>query len=311
MKGLDLCEGFYREYGEPMLREQFPHLLKHIAVAALGAGSEHLGYDDGISRDHDFSAGFTILLPDEETVSRRDAFLLERAYEKLPREYGGVKRERLSAVGGNRRGVYRLSEFLEARTGTPDGSLTLTALCRLPEQSLLELTRGRVFHDGAGELSRVRAALSYLPEDLRRKKLSGELVLMGQTGEYNLPRALAREDTATARLCLAEFVRHAMHAAFLAESTYMPYYKWQFRALSDLPRMSVLGAPLSGLLACDEPAKTGKRLVKVVCERVLTALAAQSLLPSADVSCEEAGYTVQGHITDPVLRNSHVLYAAD
>lgn len=311
MKGLDLCEGFYRNFGEPMLREQFPHLLKHIAVAALGAGSEHLGYDDDVSRDHDFSAGFAILLPDESTVSRRDEFLLERAYEKLPREYLGVKRERLSAVGGNRHGVHRLSEFLEAHTGTPDGSLALTAFCRLPEQSLLELTRGRVFYDGDGELSRVRAALSYLPEDVRRKKLSGELVLMGQTGEYNLPRALARGDTATARLCLAEFARHAMHAAFLAESTYMPYYKWQFRALAELPSMRALGAPLSDLLACTEPAKTGKDLVAVVCRHVLATLVAQSLLPSADVSCEEAGYTVQRHITDPVLRNSHVLYAVD
>lgn len=311
MRGLELCEEFYRTCGEPMLREQFAHLLPHIAVAALGAGSEHLGYDDEISHDHDFSAGFLILLPDEQTVSRRDAFLLERAYEKLPRLFHGVARERLSPVGGNRHGVQRLAELLQAHTGTPDGRPTLAALCRLPEQSLLELTRGRVLYDGAGELTRVRAELSYLPADVRLKKLAGELVLMGQTGEYNRPRMLARGDAAAAALCAAEFVRHAMHAAFLADSTYMPYYKWQFRALADLPRMRELHAPLAELLGCAEPSERASHLVLCVCRRLLGVLAEQGLVSSDAISCEQAGYEVERHVADPLLRNAHVLYAVD
>ena len=38
MKGLELAERFYLEYGEPMLRE-FPELLQYIAVGLVGGGS--------------------------------------------------------------------------------------------------------------------------------------------------------------------------------------------------------------------------------------------------------------------------------
>ena len=36
MKGLELSEKFYLEYGEPMLKESFPSLLELIAVDSIG-----------------------------------------------------------------------------------------------------------------------------------------------------------------------------------------------------------------------------------------------------------------------------------
>ena len=90
MKGLDLARRYYEEYGKKMLEEEFPQALPFLAVGLVGSGSECYGFDDEISKDHDFEPGFCIFLPDEEAVSRRDAFLLERAYAKLPREYGGA-----------------------------------------------------------------------------------------------------------------------------------------------------------------------------------------------------------------------------
>ena len=73
MKGLELCEKFYEEHGEQMLR-QFPDLLPYLAVGVIGSGSECLGYDDDISQDHDFEPGFCIFLPGEDLVSVQDAF---------------------------------------------------------------------------------------------------------------------------------------------------------------------------------------------------------------------------------------------
>ena len=49
MKGLELSEKFYKEYGEPMLQENFSDILPYIAVGLAGSGSECYGYDDGIS----------------------------------------------------------------------------------------------------------------------------------------------------------------------------------------------------------------------------------------------------------------------
>ena len=79
MKGLELAEKYYKEYGEPMLKEQFPDVLSQIAVGLIGSGSECFGYDDEISEDHDFEPGFCIFLPGEDVVDRRTAFLLESA----------------------------------------------------------------------------------------------------------------------------------------------------------------------------------------------------------------------------------------
>ena len=77
MKGLEIARAYFEQYGLPMLREQFPGLLPLIAAGLTGSGSECFGFDDEISRDHDFEPGFCLFLPDEETVSRRDAFLLD------------------------------------------------------------------------------------------------------------------------------------------------------------------------------------------------------------------------------------------
>ena len=83
MNGLEISRGFFEEYGKPMLERDFADILPYIAAGFVGSGSEHLGYDDEISQDHDFEPGFCIFLPSEEVVDRRTAFLLERAYESF------------------------------------------------------------------------------------------------------------------------------------------------------------------------------------------------------------------------------------
>ena len=89
MKGIELAEKYFNEFGKPMLENDFPELLPKIACGIIGEGSECFGFDDDISRDHDFEAGFCIFLPGEDIVDRRNAFLLERAYAKLPKEFEG------------------------------------------------------------------------------------------------------------------------------------------------------------------------------------------------------------------------------
>ncbi|MBR3692582.1 MAG: DUF4037 domain-containing protein [Clostridia bacterium] len=301
MKGLELCRRFYAEYGEELLA-QFPEIAPHAAVGLCGAGSECLGFDDDISRDHDFEPGFCIFLPGEDLVGRRQEFLLARAYDKLPREFLGCARSRISPVGGNRHGVLRLADFLRAHTGSPDGRLSLTDWLRLPEQSLLEVTCGALWRDDGGEFSRIRASLSRMPEDVRRKKLAGELLLMGQAGQYNYPRCLRRGDAGAAGLCAAEFVRSALHAAHLLAGRYMPYYKWAFRSLDDLPEFSDLRQPLERLLSVG-----GVQEAERVTALILAALRAQGLSDSPSEEAEAHAYAVNNTVRASELRNLHIL----
>ena len=237
MKGIELSRLFYETYGKPML-SGFPELLPHLAVGVGGSGSEWLGFDDEISRDHDFEPGFTVFLPDESVVSRRDEFLLERAYQKLPREFMGYKRDLLSPAGGNRFGVRRMTEFFESTVGDPTGLLSLDEWLMIPEQYLLEATNGAVFYDGNGEFTAKKESLRTFPEDVRLKKLAGCLVTAGQSGPYNFERSVLHGESGAAQLSLSAFTESVLHAAFLLERKYMPFYKWSFRAARELQRFS-------------------------------------------------------------------------
>ena len=65
MTGLELAQAYWEAYGAPMIREQFPEYEEIAAAALTGAGSECYGFDDEVSRDHDFEPGFCLFIPGE------------------------------------------------------------------------------------------------------------------------------------------------------------------------------------------------------------------------------------------------------
>ncbi|MBQ1414659.1 MAG: DUF4037 domain-containing protein, partial [Lachnospiraceae bacterium] len=280
-------------------------LLPHLAAGLIGSGSECFGYDDALSQDHDFEPGFCLFLPGENVVDRRSAFLLERAYAKLPREFMGFRRPLMQPVGGARRGVLRLDEFLTDKLGSPDGQLSLQQWLAVPEQSLAEVTNGELFFDGSGELTAVRESLRFFPEDVMRKKLAGHLLLMAQAGQYNYRRCLAHGETGAAQLAVFEFVKSAAAAAFLLARTYQPYYKWSFRALRALPSPLSPDAELfEYLLTTDNDPETAEEKYDVIDE-----LIGQDLTKAVCGDLEKHAYSVNDGIADAGLRNMHILAA--
>jgi len=312
MNGLELSGAFFEAHGRPMLDEQFPELLPHLAAGLCGSGSECFGYDDEVSRDHDFEPGFCLFLPGEDAVDRRAAFRLERAYAKLPKEFLGFRREVLQPVGGARHGVLRTAAFFTEKTGTPDGRLTLTQWLAAPEQALAEAVNGVLFFDGLGEVTRIRERLAYFPEDVRRKKLAGHLLLMGQAGQYNYLRCIRHGEPAAAQLAAVEFTKSAMAAVFLLNRRYMPYYKWSFRAMRALPRLSLLAELLEYLLTTDNSEAVYREkydVMESMAADVIDELAAQGVTKAVCGDLEKHAYSVNDGIADAELRNLHVLAA--
>lgn len=312
MNGLELSKKFYEEWGAPMLQEQFAPVLPYLAVGLAGSGSECYGYDDTLSQDHDFEPAFCIFLPEEDVVDRKTAFLLERAYAKLPRQFMGFERSNVSAVGGNRHGVIRMGDFFEAKTGNRKGELTLGDWFTVPQASLLEAVNGAVFADHYGAFTAIRKNLSYFPEAVRLKKLCGHLLLMGQAGQYNYNRCLLRGETAAAQLAVFEFVKSTLNVIFLLNKTYMPYYKWTFRALKDLPLLSSLAGDLESLISGGNQAHEGKaksQKIEQICAKIAKTLNEQglSLCPTAEM--EQQAYAVNDTIIDDHIRNLHILCA--
>ena len=312
MKGLELSRHFYEEAVRPMLEKDFPGLLPYLAVGLTGAGSECLGYDDEASRDHDFEPGVCIFLPGEDVVSRRDAFLLERAYDKLPREFMGFRRSLLPPAGSVRHGVIRTADFFTEKTGTPNGELSPLEWLSIDEQYLLEATAGEIFCDGYGEVTRIREKLGKLPEDIRLKKMAGVLFLMGQAGTYNYPRCIAHGEPLSAQLALAEYVRAAIRLGHLMAGRYTPYYKWSFRSfreISDAPGHKRLAADLQLLLAkgnLPETAKEKTAVLRGIEEETVMVLRMKGFI-SPETCFEKAPFEINDHILDPEIRNLDIL----
>lgn len=312
MNGLELSRAFFAEFGMPMLEREFPDQLPLLAAGLFGSGSECFGYDDSVSRDHDFEPGFCLFLPDESIVSRRTAFLLERAYAKLPREYLGVRREILSPVGGPRRGVLRISEFFSEKVGSPDGVLSLEQWLSIPENALAEATNGLIFFDAYGLVTEVRKRLSSFPEDVLRKRVAGNLLLMAQAGQYNYRRCLSHGELAAAQLAIVEFVESAMSAVFLLNRKYQPFYKWRFRAFRELPLLGDLADTFSFLLCSGNEViiqAEKENMISEISVAVSSLLYEQELTGIPDSDLETQAYEVNNRIKDPNLRNSHILSA--
>jgi hypothetical protein len=312
MRGLEIAKAFYHEYGEPMLREKFPEILPFMAVGLLGRGSECLGFDDEVSRDHDFEPGFCVFLPGEEIVDRRTAFLLERAYAGLPKEFMGLRRAVISPVGGARHGVLRTAEFMTDLVGSSDGRLDLTGWMTVPDHALTEALSGEIFTDPYGEVTAIRERLRRQPVDVKRKKLAGHLLLMGQSGQYNYKRCLAHGETAAAQLAVMEFVKSTMSVVFLLNNAYQPYYKWSFRAMRALPRLSLEAELLEYLLTSDNEPETAKEkydVIEGIASDVIDELMEQGLTEAICADLEKHAYSVNDQIADAYIRNLHILAA--
>ena len=312
MKGLELAEKYYKEYGEPMLKEQFPDVLSQIAVGLIGSGSECFGYDDEISEDHDFEPGFTIFIPSEPFMDSKTAFRLERAYAKLPKEFLGFKRPPVNPVGGNRHGVVRLDEFLTEKLGNSLGELSTADWLRLPENTILEVTNGRIFYDGSGTLTAIREGLSHMPEAVRRKKIAGHLLTMAQAGQYNYYRLIKRGEEGAAQLALYEFVKSAVQVIYSLNHALMPYYKWAFKGMRELSILPVPEERFVYLLTTPNDGKFGMEkanCVEEIAGAIIAELKKQELSVADCGDLEKHAYSVNDSIKDPSVRYLHILAA--
>ena len=305
MKGIEGAKKYFELYGN-VIKEQFPDFMKYTAFGICGQGSECLGFDDEISRDHDFEPGFCLFLPDENKVDRRTAFLMERAYAKLPKEFDGAKRSLVSPVGGSRRGVMRTADFFEKTVGKGNGVLSKYEWLNIPESCLLEAVNGEIFEDNYGEITEIRRRLSFYPDDIARKKLASALIICGPAGQYNFSRCISHGERAAAQLAVFEFVNAALRVIFLLNKKYRPFYKWSFRALSGLPQLSELSDGLEFLITGENDDKTARlksEIIEDICRIFLRELMLWGFTEKEYKNAEDAAYDVNSQISDSDIRN--------
>ncbi len=244
--GLELSRRFYEAFGAPVLKRNFAAILPRLAIGLAGEGSECLGFDDAISRDHDFGVGFCIWIPDD--IPAETAAALQAAYDALPQSYFGVRRI-VTPQAKERVGVCRYSAFFGRLLELPDIPQNESQWLAVEESMLAAAVSGAVFRDDSGVFTekRRRLAAGY-PRTVYLRRMAQALARMAQCGQYNYIRMRQRGDFATAQLYLTEFCKSAMQAAHLCRGVYAPYEKWLLRSTEQLPEFYWLASEIRHLL---------------------------------------------------------------
>jgi hypothetical protein len=229
--GQQLAEAFYTESVEPLLGG-----IRHSA-AFLGGGSDVLGFDDGRSTDHGWGPHLQVFVEpaDVEALAGLVEARLPAEFRGWPTRYGWDEVAVTHHVE-----VAPLGDWLQQQLGLDArGGVTLRDWLVMPQQLVLEVTSGAVFHDGLGELEPVRDALAWYPDEIWLWVLACQWRRLDQEEPF-VGRAAEVGDELGSRLLTSRFVRDVVRLCFLLERRYAPYSKWlgsAFRRLASGPEL--------------------------------------------------------------------------
>ena len=272
IKGLDLCRGFFHEAAKPILDRHFPEL--RYSAGLIGYGSDVLGYDDAVSRDHMWGPRFYFFL-DPADIGRKeevfDAFSRELPYEYKgysvnftvpdPNDNGVQHPQFLSSGRVNPLIFIRtFDEFLEEELGTSDlEHLSAADWLTFSEHRLLSLTAGEWFRDSlnlAGRLDAIR----FYPEDVRRYRIAANWDIIASEQAFVRRCADVGDDIGSV-IVAARIAERLMRLCFLYRKQYAPYSKWFGTAFARLEVPQELKEALSGALHAADIAEREERLV--------------------------------------------------
>ena len=247
VSGIDLARMFYIEVVRPLIEGR-----AHSA-ARLGSGSDVLGFDTPRSTDHGWGPRLHIFAEPSDVDAIRTTI-----DSSLPEEFHGwpVRFGWDEVAVQHHVNVAPLEEWLESRLGfDPQVDITDQDWLTTPQQLLLEVTAGAVFHDPDGDLKRVRSNLEWYPKDIwlwllacQWRRIAQEEAFVGRTAEVG--------DELGSRILTARIVRDLMRLCFLIERRYAPYSKWLGSAFRNLHIAPELAPHLAAALkATDYPTR--------------------------------------------------------
>ena len=250
-KGIDICKKYYDRYVRPMIEEKFPEYASGIACGLSGEGSDAFGYDDELSRDHDWGPSVCLWISKE--TDEKIGEDLRKAYEELPGEMDGIKRAPY-VRGRDRRGVQVIPEFFKRLTGASeyediDWRETTSPL-------LAAAINGQIWRDDEGLLTEFRNKLAAgYPESILFKYLAESCARFSREGQYNAKRVSKRGDELTARMFVYDAAREAMKLLYLVNGKFYPHDKWLRYGLKDLEGGDTLDGLLQAMVADPEEAE--------------------------------------------------------
>lgn len=326
IQGIELSRRFYAEVVAPWLAREFPG-LKH-AAALIGSGSEMLGFDDEMSRDHDFGARVQLYLIENDFDAFADT-IVSRFIEVAPVSFlGAATKMDIGRDPVNARSERGLEVWTPRSAAAHWLAIDLKApllavdWLGLAEQRLLSMTTGEIFRDDIGTLTELRSRLSYFPRDVWLYKLAAQWRRIAEEQAFVGRAGLVGDDLGS-RVIAARLVRDVMRMAFLIERTYAPYAKWFGTAFSRLPCAASISPILDQVVVAADwkarEAALAKAYLTVAtfhADRGLPGDVKPRLGPYFDrpftvINADAISAAIRAEIDNPVLRSATVIGSLD
>ena len=298
IKGLELSKRYFYDIVLPEFEKKLNDIFPLCAFGLVGEGSECYGYDDELSKDHDFGPSVCIWLRKDDYLKYKDR--INEVLKNLPKTYLGFQELKESEWGYNRRGLLNIEDFYFKFIGSTNLPQTINDWQKIPETALSTVTNGEVFLDNLGEFTKIREQLlNYYPEPIRQNKIATRLMNISQHGQYNYVRCLRRNDLVAANQCLYLFVDEAIHLVFLLNRRYKIFYKWANKALLDL---KILGNEIHKLLQDMVFAQNKIPYVRKICKVLADELRNQKLTDCKSEFLGDLGVDIQKNIADEFFK---------
>jgi len=241
---IDISRQFFGEIVRPVLEKQFPAETARTAFGIFGYGSDAMRLDDEYSRDHHWGLRIDALMPPEVFETRRQE-MMSALSAALPATYRGHA-IREGHVSGHGMAPESLDSFLKRTIGITHPPATAVEWLNIPEEDIVHVINGEVWHDPAGQFTAIRQKLSaYYPEPVHLRRIAHWCRYYSGFGSYALKRALLRNEEYFAAVAFGKAIRWGVQLAFLVEKQYFFYDKWIMKFLKKLPR---LGTPMTPLV---------------------------------------------------------------
>ena len=257
MNGLLLAKNFYFDCVRPVIAAELPALTDAHAAGLVGYGSDVMGNDDELSRDHEWGPRLVLFLSESDyphLANKLDRVLNESmplTFDGFPtrfkpaEEFWGSLVMSACADATHHIAITTAKTFLKltiGHSGVPEDDFQWLSI---PEQRLLEFTRGEIFSDGTGEITGLRERLSYFPTDVWKYRLAYAFESLGWELDL-IPLCAKRGDPLSAHLNAAATVARIVKLTFLLNRKYCPgYAKWLHREFKRLP---IAAGAIDGLL---------------------------------------------------------------
>ena len=234
---IDVSRDFFNEIVRPILEEKFPEETAQTAFGIFGYGSETLRLDDTYSSDHHWGLRIDAVVPDE-ICQERCQEIIQVVSNNLPASYRGHPL-REGHVSGSGLAPDSQTAYLTRTIGLDRAPETYTEWLSIPEEDIIHITNGEIWHDPAGHFSAIRQVfLDYYPEPVRLRRIAHWCRYFSGMGTYALKRAILRNNEFYAATAFGKALRWGVQLAFMLDRRYFPYDKWLLAFFERLPRLA-------------------------------------------------------------------------